>query len=301
MPKLFLFNRRGSRGQGDLLVAGRRSAPQGWVFREGLDASSKPSSSTHAYVVWRRRWPRAGHAITTGNVPAADGDWSVEHVIHAPRINGIAIEEVPSRRPVPPEYEMSLVKPLFLDLLDLLNRHDFPYWADAGTLLGTIRHGGIIPWDKDCDLGILRKNRQALITLIHSSPGFTVRYETGPTMWVVSAKYDIRVTDVFTYTFRRRFRAAFWDAHAAKYGVDVSAGYLVYDQPMFRTYLDQRFNTPWSLFHPQRLAPFYDRRIKVANRARTLLKGMYGERCLTHMSTDSLNSEGSPITSFAPL
>jgi hypothetical protein len=83
--------------------------------------------------------------------------------------------------------------------------------------------------------------------------------------------------------------------------VDVSQGYLLYDQRMFRSYCEQRFNIPWSLFDPVRWAPFYDRRIKVANRARTLLKGMYGEKCFTHASTNTMNSEGAAITCFAPL
>jgi len=38
------------------------------------------------------------------------------------------------------------------------------YWADSGTLLGSLRHGDIIPWDDD-DVVILEKDEQKLLNL----------------------------------------------------------------------------------------------------------------------------------------
>ena len=39
-----------------------------------------------------------------------------------------------------------------------LERHGVRHFMTAGTLLGSIRHGGLIPWDDDFDLGIMEED-----------------------------------------------------------------------------------------------------------------------------------------------
>lgn len=64
------------------------------------------------------------------------------------------------------ELEMSpylkLMRTISYELLKFFDsvcaKHDIEYWLDFGTLLGAARHGGLIPWDDDLDVGMLRED-----------------------------------------------------------------------------------------------------------------------------------------------
>ena len=59
-----------------------------------------------------------------------------------------------------------------LEMLDKVERickaNGLKYFADSGTLIGTIRHEGYIPWDDDIDLAMLREDYE---TFLKVAPG----------------------------------------------------------------------------------------------------------------------------------
>jgi hypothetical protein len=70
------------------------------------------------------------------------------------------------------------VRQIMQDLAQLMDAAGITWWADYGTVLGYVRHGGMIPWDKDGDLGVLGEDRDKLLSLfpILVKKGYWPRY-----------------------------------------------------------------------------------------------------------------------------
>jgi len=65
-----------------------------------------------------------------------------------------------------PKQTMIALYKMMYDVDKILNKYSIKYFIDAGTLLGAIRHKGLIPWDDDLDIGILSKDYNRLITIL---------------------------------------------------------------------------------------------------------------------------------------
>lgn len=65
--------------------------------------------------------------------------------------------------------QMKKVWAVELDLLyqfdSIMRKNGLRYWAIAGTLLGAIRHQGMIPWDDDIDVAVPRKDYEILCSI----------------------------------------------------------------------------------------------------------------------------------------
>jgi lipopolysaccharide cholinephosphotransferase len=66
------------------------------------------------------------------------------------------------------ETKASVVKMLYqlmYDVHQILTNNGIQYFSDGGTTLGAVRHEGIIPWDDDLDIGIMKKDRLKFLAL----------------------------------------------------------------------------------------------------------------------------------------
>ena len=55
-------------------------------------------------------------------------------------------------------------------------KHGLKYYADYGTLIGAVRHGGFIPWDDDLDISMLREDYMTFLKIAENElpPGYKV-------------------------------------------------------------------------------------------------------------------------------
>ena len=109
-----------------------------------------------------------------------------------------------------PECCKRWIRHILKNVAEMLDREGVRWWVDYGTLLGFVRNGGLIPFDKDCDLCILADDRAKLLALkdewnemgFHASyahPKPTQRFRTGDRVKVALSQRNRTNTDIFVW------------------------------------------------------------------------------------------------------
>jgi hypothetical protein len=302
-----------------------------WVEVRTLPGlSNRPRPSCRPFTLWQRTQPNRTSALTDGTRPYASGNWQAQRVLYASSLDACPEIAEPAR---PPQDHLQVVKQrrkgLFLELIDLFDAEGFPFWADGGTMLGALRHQGIIPWDKDIDIGLLAADLPRLVELLdrhqdryylHSRAWLSRRAQpmrqdtcfanrirpsdlpqAGGQFFLMSTRHEQMVVDTFTYTAHRSFTPKFWLERAPALGLDISTGFVTVDEDYWKLARSGRGNIPRALFDPLVRVPFYDRTIPVPHGAATYLRGSYGDDCLVRAARSGYDSDGEEITDFAPL
>ena len=91
------------------------------------------------------------------------------------------------------EVTTSELKVCLLDVMDEIDsfcrEHNIRYFMLGGTMLGSVRHKGYIPWDDDIDIGMFREDYEKFINLYESKKGYKLFcIEKDPTYYLPFAK-----------------------------------------------------------------------------------------------------------------
>ena len=94
------------------------------------------------------------------------------------------------KKPIPMTdlYKLERLYKVIKYTTEFLEKHNIDYCVESGTLLGCVRHGGIIPWDNDTDIMIFKegyfkmknlidKYNNYPFSILHMTPGFKLFYE----------------------------------------------------------------------------------------------------------------------------
>ncbi len=65
-----------------------------------------------------------------------------------------------------PEPDAEVQRSQLVATIDLLDKHSITYHLEGGTLLGIVRDGDLLPWDKDTDISIMSADLSRLLPVL---------------------------------------------------------------------------------------------------------------------------------------
>ena len=189
----------------------------------------------------------------------------------------------------------SMLRNLTISLAKMLDKHNIEYWLDSGTLLGQVRHQGLIPYDNDADFGITEASLKILSNLsiadaesffpyaldVLDSPihNFHMRDEYIPARWM-DTRSGLYV-DIFEYKYLNDGKelaplaSVCW--HACSNCTDMGNSV-------------KHFVVPRDWIHPLQRCQYENVSVSCPNKPKKYLTKLYGRNFLKPEKSDPVDS-----------
>ncbi len=174
-----------------------------------------------------------------------------------------------------------LMYDLMMKADQVFKEHNITYWATCGTLLGAVRHSGIIPWDDDIDICMYMHDIPKLLALKDALR------EYGLTITIVPyGFYKIHFIDGKKIEIVDKFRKLYHykDYHEWTFPfIDIFPVYLDknnrvhHSHPRLQTVWSTEYFLPYELIPPFTFLPFGPMHIPAPRNSQNIIVRMYGE------------------------
>mgnify|MGYP001188561417 CR=1 FL=1 len=170
-------------------------------------------------------------------------------------------------------FSIDLLRDQFTSIIDLLNDRNINYYIVGGALLGIVRSGDLLPWDKDTDLFIKSGDFHEFSSLMQElkNLGWQVKVESFSEDGPFAAKSEprvIKISDWWLWNFRGPTRM---DIDII-YSMD---NYLCWNAAKRYSRIDEKF------FNGNEVIEWNGRKLKVPNFYREFLTEVYGDWSVT--------------------
>jgi len=166
------------------------------------------------------------------------------------------------------------------DVVKVLEEHQIEYFISFGTLLGAVRHGGMIPWDTDIDIVVSEEGQAKAYALLQQF--YSHQYD------ISIDKYKGMVGDIVRINYSK----------VNHLHIDI----FIYQQPDNHTvYLGLQETLAYDVIFPLKPITFYDLSLYAPNDSDTFLKHFFGEDYRTHAYRQwGLDKRKFKLQSFEP-
>jgi hypothetical protein len=184
------------------------------------------------------------------------------------------------------EYHHDLKKMLF-EMDEFLRMQSISYWMSSGTLLGSLRHGTIIPWDEDADLYLIVDAEMAM-TSIHLSETYLKLLSWSDVM--PQSEYVLRPGAIkrgsMITSFKLHKKSQTFTDRLSVNGAKVDLQFVhIDDQGKFfhisNFYWYNKFQFPRKMVFPLKRCPMYKGFLPCPYQSENYLRLLYGNDVLT--------------------